>query len=757
MIKVYLYKNGTPLPNVKPIFGDDLKLTIERESGEMYRRTKMDGDIVFIKNGYATIHSATLDDEFKIRVQDEADNGTITRLCEAKFTKVDCTFDTDNEICTITPKSADNYDRILASIDKEYNLIDLCPPRTDVDITKRPLLQFYMLGDNKLTNVQGNVYYEVDAQEINDESAMTSTYRFANLYRFMAFSLVFTNDSYKQLYPLAEGNYYAEFVDENTIFRNENGYYFKGIKLWTALRLRLYDPNGNIIPNIYLEKQSTGYYESLEVVVRPSASQSGVNVGDAVLSKKFVYGRVMYDTSVGLHYDVPAEDIVTNTLNYRYCEPIDVNEFRNRVVYSFDVQDAPTKWGVDGNGKYFTPPITRNHGGSILAWHNIIPIGWSKWIPMSFWLDYDTSADTFYENYADKWTLRDAIKISDAIQTLLKEIDPSIEFKGNDVYSEFLYDYHNPIGQRVDTSEICITPITNIKKTYYDMAAKKGDITLRQIFDFFKNLMQCYWFLEQDPNDATKQRLRIEHIEYFRNGGTYTSGTTTPLYDLTALKSPKMGLSVDYCQNTFTYDSGRLSSREEFSWASDCTEPFKGWAIDIRNKFCRDANKNSNSIPFLSDIDYIMAVPNQIGDDLYAIFDTKMVGDRRSTWLQEVGGATITYNLQNPTLSVLYCANSNNHSIWKYNLSGDDAYMATMPLRKADPTIPDKPFWTTGAPLSVVSTMRIKQQEVEFPIGLGSIGAEGIIRTSIGDGEWVKMTIELFSQHATATLLFDTE
>ena len=60
----------------------------------------------------------------------------------------DCTVNNDDKLITVQPDTDDEYNDVLAGIEKEYNLIELAPEINFVTIRKRPLIQIYVPGDS---------------------------------------------------------------------------------------------------------------------------------------------------------------------------------------------------------------------------------------------------------------------------------------------------------------------------------------------------------------------------------------------------------------------------------------------------------------------------------------------------------------------------------------------------------------------------------------------------------------------------------
>ena len=58
-----------------------------------------------------------------------------------------CIRDSDKKV-TVQPDTIDDYNEVLAGLEKEYNLITLAPSIQRITINKRPLIQIYVPGDS---------------------------------------------------------------------------------------------------------------------------------------------------------------------------------------------------------------------------------------------------------------------------------------------------------------------------------------------------------------------------------------------------------------------------------------------------------------------------------------------------------------------------------------------------------------------------------------------------------------------------------
>lgn len=710
MSKIAVYINGVNI-NAHPNYPEDFKISMERESGEMYFRTKLDLSLTFFGDDYDAIYAASIDAEFKAEVRSD----TNVLLATGTFEKTDCTFDTDNRICEVKVTSADAYDKIINGKDDEYDLVALAPVRESVSLLKRPVLQIYYQGDSKLTNIIGNVSYEVDAKSEVNDSGTLGNMGFVAKNKFASFHL-----EIEGMFTAWLGDYQANYEGTSTKFTNEYGYWFQyKPNSDGAIQQQIYFPSGAAVSGYYLEVQQgkvdTQNLSDMEIVTRSSPTSAGTTVGKATLDRKFCYARVLFDSdSPTVHYgdvvELGSEDIAGTNLNYRYAMKPGTLPIENYLVQSLQVQDAPTEWGVNGDGKYYVQPVPTEGAA-------MIPIGWNKWIPQSFWYEALPTFSLNMEGLSDTWTLRDAYPLWSAISVLLKKIDPTITFAGTSAYSEFLYGSVETIPDWVENL-LYITPVTNVKKTYYNQAARKGKITLGQILDMLKNTCQLYWFIDD------QKRLRIEHISWFKNGGGYSQ--TAPVADLTAIVSPMSGKPWTFGVNEFTYSKKDINKRYEFGWHGNSSDVFDGWPIDIKNRHAQNGKTVKSTVSnFLSDVDFIISTPDNVDNDCFALIGADAQGNCQLAVIDNLDTPSVPatqFLLQNAYLSFYFLE----LAYWTYDLGGDNAYIN-------GPTSGS----VSGGVVNVKGTQRIRKQSVRFPIEASKVGKLGLYKTALGSGEWV--------------------
>lgn len=132
-----------------PIYKDDLAKEYELETNQRFYRAKLSGKISFIRDDYDFINTRPFDYEFLYGIDKSNDGGkTWVPYFSGKFMKTDCTFVDYDKKVTVQPDVIDDYNEVLAGLEKEYNLITLAPTIQRITINKRPLIQIYVPGDS---------------------------------------------------------------------------------------------------------------------------------------------------------------------------------------------------------------------------------------------------------------------------------------------------------------------------------------------------------------------------------------------------------------------------------------------------------------------------------------------------------------------------------------------------------------------------------------------------------------------------------
>ena len=713
--------------DVHPVFGDDIKINISREENQIFKREKIEGTFKFVGNEFDLIYQCSIFTKFTLEIYRED-----VFVGSAGFIRTDCEFNLDDKICSVKLTTKDIYEKILNGYENKYNLVKLAPQRESVTMTKRAVLQFYVRGEKVVTNVVGGVHYEQSCKEVYDADKLKDIYHFGG---YLPLSYI---DIKKIIDVTAPADILGRYFIDTSIVSGRSIIYINGNNsryriqityLGTEWRLILIDSTpdkalaGASIPSMQIGSQ--------DITFEKAGSSGGNYASGTFNSDGDLYCRVLLPKHFDNSYERNmADDITDYDSNYPYVGSVSLDKFAPKMKMVVDKSNAPTEWGIDSEGKYFVyPTLTADQqkNGS-----SPIPIGQSHWERMSSWLLSDDDVNNLVDDFDDTFVLKDSYPIWSAIAVLLKEIDDTITFEGTQDYSMFLYlSGTNPYIYSYDfpshRNALHITPISNIKKTFYEQAAQRGEISLKQILDMLRNVYNCYWFIDSE------KRLRIEHIVYFKNGNSYTSEKPTPSIDVTIKKNLPTGESWGFAQNTVEYETDKCPARYEFKWGDKCTYPFVGEPVDVKDIYLDASRKESVGIEnFLADIDYIVSNPSGVSDDLFAVFEVNKLTKKVDILDVRLNDASPKYKVQNPYLSMIVAE----RFYYPFDLSGWKAYAGKYEL-------------------DVYKTKGIKKQTLSCPLSLAEMRSIGIIRTEVGNGTIDKLEAEINTLYAKNTIYYE--
>ena len=715
--------------DVHPVFGDDIKINISREENQIFKREKIEGTFKFVGNEFDLIYQCSIFTKFTLEIYRED-----VYVGSADFIRTDCEFNLDDKICSVKLTTKDIYEKILNGYDNKYNLVKLAPQRESVTMTKRAVLQFYVRGENVVTNVVGGVHYEQSCKEVYNASDLKDIYHFGG---YLPLSYIDINNLIDATAPLdIYGRY---FIDTSIvggsviIYRNErnSNCRIQLTDLGVEWMLLLIDSTSNTtLASVSIPSTQSG---SQDITFVKAGSSGGNYASGTFNSDGDLYCRVLLPKSFDNTYQRSMDsDITDYDSNYPYVSSVAVDRFAPKMKMVVNKSNTPTEWGIDSNGAYFLYPTLnadQQKKGS-----SPIPIGQSHWERMSSWLLSDDDVNDLVDDFDDTFVLKDSYPIWSAIAVLLNEIDDTITFEGTQDYSMFLYlsgtnlhiySYDFPSHRNA----LHITPISNIKKTFYEQAAQRGEISLKQILDMLRNVYNCYWFIDSD------KRLRIEHIVYFKNGNSYTSEKPTPSIDVTIKKNLPTGESWGFAQNTVEYETDKCPARYEFKWGDKCTYPFVGEPIDVKDIYLDASQKESVGIEnFLADIDYIVSNPSGVSDDLFAVFEVNKSTKKVDILDVRLNDASPKYKVQNPYLSMIVAE----QYYYPFDLSGWKAYAGKYEL-------------------DVYKTKGIKKQTLSCPLSLAEMRSIGVIRTELGNGIIDKLDAEINTLYAKNTIYYEED
>lgn len=715
---------------VCPNYKDDLTLDYELETNQRFYRAKLSGKINFVRADYDIINNAPFDSEFFLYIEKSDDWGqTYNQYYKAKFMKTDCTFNDDDKLVTVQPETIDQYNDVLAGLEKEYNLIELAPQIEFLTIRKRPLIQIYVPGDSIVSCFLGGANWEQDANATTDQNALIQTYHFAlcnilkeiqitsqgspavisGLYSGRMSTGVSPDEFMGDLYPELNVNYYIHIAQKRVAGGLPIG--LAGVEI----RRRSDD-----VAMFRYTKITQEPFDTLEFDLTAVEGSGATGTMHADMKSYNIYARYLVDVDKidDLDtYPLSSDDIVDNNRNYRRAigYAIDVAFISN------NFSDTPTEWGLADSGKYFKPPYS-------IYGQTFYPIARSTWRYASLWFGFYMMDWILEEKARKAYTLRDAFTLSSCINVLLKEFAPGITHEATPEYSQFLYNKNNPISGR--SFKLLISQKSNIINGEYKTPAQKAPITLQQIMTMLRDIYKCYWYIEDG-------KFKIEQVSWFRNGGSYGYSPIID-YDLTQLENVRNGKKLAFATSEYSFDKVEMPERYQFEWMDDVTTPFEGLPIEITSKYVTAGKiEEINISNFTSDIDLMLLNPGAISSDGFALFAavTPSGGGQLELPFIRQTVDSVEYFLQNGYLAFINIQ----PTYWVYD----------MPARNFK--INNSPYYAMGG------LERKKKQTLNFPAGTTDPNPMQLVKTYIGNGQVDKLSVNLCSRNIKATLKYDTE
>lgn len=713
---------------VHPIYKDDLAKEYELETNQRFYRAKLSGKITFVRDDYDYINRQSFDNEFLYCIEKSDDGGrTWFQYFQGKFMKTDCTFTDYDKKVVVQPDAIDDYNDVLAGLEKEYNLITLAPTIQRITINKRPLIQIYVPGDSVVSCFLGGTNWEQDANATTDQNALVQTYHFAlcNILKEIqitsngspaVISGLYTGrmatgasaDVFEgKLYPELNVNYYI-YISQQRI----NG----GLPFGIAV-VEIRKQSDDTVMFRY-QKVTQEPFDTLEFDLTAVEGSGATGTMHADMKSYNIYARYLCDVEkIGdlNTYPLPADDIVDNNRNYRRAigYAIDVAFISN------NFSDTPTEWGLADNGKYFAPPYS-------IYGQTFYSIARSTWRYASLWFGFYLMDWILEEKARKAYTLRDAFPVASCISVLLNQIAPGITHAATAEYSQFLYSGNNPISGL--NFRLLVSQKTNIINGEYQQPAQKAPTTLQQFTNMLRDCFKCYWFIEDG-------KFKIEHIQYFRNGGSYSGGAILS-HDLTKELNLRNGKPWAFNTSEYSFDKVDLPERYQFEWMDDVTAAFEGLPIQVISKYVTPGKVEEINISnFTSDIDMMLLNPGNMSSDGFALF-AAVPPTSGSQWILPFTRQTINgveYFLQNGYLAFINLQSP----YWLYDL----------PARRVS---------INGSEVYAYGIERKKKQTFSFPAN-DDPNPMQLIKTYIGNGQVDKLSVNLCSRNIKATLKYDTE
>lgn len=172
-----------------------------------------------------------------------------------------------------------------------------------------------------------------------------------------------------------------------------------------------------------------------EMVLNPVSGSGATGNVTLYLHTISVYSRLICDTKTIVTgsltqntYEIPADDIVENNRNYTRVIGYD---FPRSIIFSTTLVATPTKWGIYQPGQYYFNPVGLGE---------VFPVARNAWGLVSIWFVFSVVDWLVESSARRTFTIRDVYPLASVISVLLAKIAPGITHEGTTDYSKFLYD-----------------------------------------------------------------------------------------------------------------------------------------------------------------------------------------------------------------------------------------------------------------------------------------------------------------------------
>lgn len=200
-----------------------------------------------------------------------------------------------------------------------------------------------------------------------------------------------------------------------------------------------------------------------------------------------VYARLVCDVQQVGPYptdELPSDDMVMDNRNYHYVLAYDAS---NDLYLSSNLTTTPTQWGIYQPGQYYQPPY-------VIGTPEMFPVARNAWSLISTWFSFSNFSWVTEERARAPFAIKDAYPLASVISVLLAKIAPALSFAATTAYSQFLYG-STSLGS---LPTLFITPKSNIISSGYDQPAQQAPITLKMVLDMLRDCYRCYWFIDSE-------------------------------------------------------------------------------------------------------------------------------------------------------------------------------------------------------------------------------------------------------------------
>jgi hypothetical protein len=317
----------------------------------------------------------------------------------------------------------------------------------------------------------------------------------------------------------------------------------------------------------------------------------------------------------------------------------------------------------------------------------------------------------------------DCYEVGDLINAICAKQNVRISLPKNTNGSEFLYSAQPPISGWHAGYEIYFTAKSNVANINADESATIVKCSLATVLNFLKNALNVRWYIDGG-------HLKVEHIAYFKNGGSY-AGVPTIGYDLTETINPRNGKPWAFGQNEYSFEKIKMPEFVKWEWMDASDLFFDGTGFVCKSKFVQQGNTETiNVANITTNVGYIVTRPGEISWDGLCVFLT--VAERITIGAYPKMDLRGNYNVVNPEMAM-------------WNLQqGVLLYDA-----------PCDTIAVSDTTYNAVDAVLTKTNEVTFPALI--VDVLKLIKTNVGDGVIDSITNNINNYNVKIKLLYGNE
>jgi hypothetical protein len=431
------------------------------------------------------------------------------------------------------------------------------------------------------------------------------------------------------------------------------------------------------------------------------------------------YCRVLHGTSgMGAVHDM----YNVNNDVYQYATPFDKDAYGFDVVENSVFVNTPTIYGqvYDNQGQ----PTGQYYSIAVDPLYVYMPFQPRRWNSQrSLWLRVQKAKTTAIDTDQDVERLKSAYSIGDVIRALLAANNLPLTFSDVPQNSQILFGNPSPMTEWTAGWKLNFTAKSNIMKLRGDTVATKAPCTLATVFNFLRKALNIAWSVDG-------AQLKLEHITYYNNGGSYNTAETVG-EDLTAILNPRNGKPWAFGQNQYQFEKYQMPEFVKWSWMDETDTIFDGSGFKCLSNYVNKGRTDENNVNNITtNIVKMMVQPDKFSLDGLAVILTYL-GYKTDYYYfpREIGGDWRVINGQ--------------LSMW--NLQ------ETLLLYDA----PCETIEVSGNVHNDVDYVRTKTNEVTYPAN--DADPQKLIKTNVGEGAVDTLTINIVNQSVKAKLKYGNE